>query len=159
MNKFLLKTSLLLIVSIFILGCSEEDKSSLYVKFTNNQASQYTINSIQLMDMGSASANEAKASELWSENIIKDNKTIAPGDSLFFTLDIPNGDYSQYRLGVIDDNGNSIMIHEQAGYEDGMKPSITHWGGDDRSVSVTVQKNTNSGLITITAYGDWVGID
>jgi len=158
MKKILLKTSFLLLILLLIVGCAE-DKSSLEVKFTNDSTSQYTISSIELMDMGSASAGESKASGVWSSNIIKDNKTIAPGESLFFTLDIPSGDYSQYRLGVIDDNGNSIMIHEQEGYQGGMEPTITHWGGDDRSVSVNIQKDQSSGLIVIRGFSDWVGIE
>jgi hypothetical protein len=160
MIKFFLKTSFLLLFIFILTGCSTSNEDdSLYVKFENPIENKYTINVIQLMDMGSASANESTPSGVWGENILLDGKVIAPNESVFFTLDIPNGDWSTYRLGIIDENGNSIMLHEQVGYIEGMQPSITHWGGDDRTVSVNIQKDQTTGIITINGYSDWVGID
>lgn len=112
------------------------------------------------MAMGDAGEANPTPSGEWSANILANGDTIAPGEFVFFTLEIPNLHWSQYRLGVLDETGNHIMLHEQPGYPgDAMAGSITHWGSDERSVSVTVIRDQDSGLITVSGYSDWAGID
>ena len=95
----------------------------------------------------------------WSGNILPDDKTVSPGEHLFFTLNIPTGHQSQFRLGVKDENGNRIMLHTQSGYSDiQLAGTITHWGSDERSVDVTVLRDQESDLIIISGYSDWAGI-
>ena len=147
------------------LSCSsptDSDKhDTLYVKFTNESTSAYTITNIQLQAMGKAGDSVATPSGVWSANILTDGKTIAPGAHEFFTLDIPNLHWSQYRLGVSDGSGGEIMLHEQEGYENEIifNPSITHWGSDERTVSVTIVSNPSTGVIYISGYSDFAGID
>lgn len=137
---------------------NDNEKETLYVKFGNDQASEYTISNIQLRARGDAGTTEEITPGEWGGNILKDGKTIAPGAYEFFTLEIPNLEWSEYRLGVLV-NGNEVMLHEQAGYTQGYQPSITHWGGDDRTTGVTIKYDQTSDLIYINGYSDWVGID
>ncbi len=158
----------LLIINLIFISCnsildskdSKNDPETLSVKFTNSSSSKFTITDIQLMAMGKSGEAESSPSGEWSENILTDDKTIAPGEFELFDLEIPKLHWSQYRLGVIDENGNHIMLHEQEGYSnDSMMGSITYWGSDERSVNVTVVRNSSTGLISISGYGDWAGID
>lgn len=110
--------------------------------------------------MGRADSENSTPIGEWSSNILPDGKTLAPGEYEFFTLDIPTLHFSQYRLGVTDENGNHVMLHEQQGYtSDQMLGQITHWGSDERSVDVTVARDPSSNLITVSGYSDWAGIE
>lgn len=141
-------------------GADPTETKGLYVKFMNSTGSEFTVTDIQLMPMGNAGADQSTPSGEWSENILTDGDTLAPGEHRFFTLDIPGGHWSQYRLGVYDTSGNRIMLHEQQGYpESAMLGSITHWGSDERSVVATVTRNAATGLISISGYSDWAGIE
>ncbi len=162
------KTSINLIVlfSIFSIGLvscdlltneKDEDPDTLYVKFTNSTESAYTITNIQLQAMGKA-GETAQPSGIWSDNILPAGTTLAPGEHTFFDLDIPNLHWSQYRLGVDDGQGNEIMMHEQQSYQQSELP-ITHWGSDDRSVSVTLVYNQYAQLIEWSGWSDFAGID
>ena len=161
--------NLLLIMSMFIviLSCDmgsdpDEDKpDELYIKFINNEASEYTITSIELMAMGKADEASSSPSGVWSDNILSEGQTIAPGSHRFFTLEIPNLHYCQYRLGVDNGQGFQIMLHLQDGYssESISPPTITHWGSDERTVGVTVVNSSYSDLIVISGWSDWAGID
>lgn len=168
LSKMIIKTliNLSIIPLIFFIvlwGCSsptDSDKEdNLYVKFINDVNSLYVITNIQLQAMGIAGDSVSTPSGTWSENILEDGKTIAPGNHEFFTLDIPNQRWSQYRLGVDDGNGNEIMFHLQEGYESQLTPSITHWGSAERTVSVHIIYDQPNDLIYITGYSDWAGID
>lgn len=137
---------------------NDDEVANLHVKFTNDSTSTpYTIINIQLQAMGVA-GEESTPSGVWSENILTDGKTIAPGESEFFDLEIPNLHWSQYRLGVNDGQGNEILLWEQTNYTQG-SGSITHWGSDDRTVSVTLRYDAGSGKIVISGWSDFAGID
>lgn len=156
------KLSLLLIfLSIGFISCeddSEKDNDSLYVKFENSSESEYTITGIQLLLMGKAGNQDDPVGE-FGDNILKDGKVIEPGGYEFFTLEIPNLQYAYYRLTVDDGAGNKILLHDQTGYENSFDGTITHWGGDDRTVKVAVKWNTMEDYIYIQSWSDWVGID
>jgi len=166
-NMNLIKPILsILILGVLVSGCdllSDPDKDekadNLYVKFYNNESSEYTITNIQLMTMGQAGEETSSPSGEWSDNILEDNQTVEPGEYVFFNLDIPNLHYCEYRLGVDTGDGAEVMLHLQDGYSEDSPPTITHWGGDDRTVRVTVVRNDYSGLIEINGWSDWVGID
>ena len=52
------------------------------------------------------------------------------------------------------------MLHEQEAYSGSpMLGSITHWGSDKRSVDVMVVRDQSAGIIVLTAYSDWAGIE
>lgn len=165
--KILLNTILISAIILLFSGCDsltdsedeEDKKDDLYVKFYNNPNSDYTIRTIELCPMGVAGDSTTRPAPEWSADILESGSIIAPGDYRFFTLDIPNLHYSQYRLGVDNGEGSEIMLHLQDGYVEDFPPTITHWGGDDRTVSVTVIKNESTGYIEINGWSDWVGID
>jgi hypothetical protein len=155
----------ILALSFFIVSCDsatdsdEPGNNTLYVKFTNSASSTYTITVIKHMDMGKAGETVPSPSGVWSDNILDTNKLV-PGASTFFTLPIPNLHYSECRYGVLDSSNNEIMLHEQPGYVSTISPStITHWGSDERTVSVTIQKSVFTDLIDVMGWSDWAGID
>jgi len=95
----------------------DEDKpEELYVKFLNEVYSEYTITSIELMDMGKYDEATSSPSGVWSDNILTNGQNIAPGEHKFFNLEIPNLHYSQYRLGVDNGQGVEIMLYLQESY-------------------------------------------
>lgn len=151
--------------SLFFTGCDlltdtddEEKNETLYVKFMNDSNSVYIISNIQLLPMGVA-GEESEPEGSWSENILTDGKTIAPGEHEFFNLPIKNMHWCTYRLGVQNGNGNDILLHEQEHTELVGEPPITHWGSDQRTVSVTVSHDESSDLIYISAWSDFAGIE
>ena len=159
--NFIFITSLALTIAGCDLGSDPDDKNDeLYVKFENDSSSVYTITSIELMAMGKAGEETSSPSGVWSDNILKGGTTIAPGEYHFFTLEIPNLHYSQYRLGVDNGDGTEIMLHLQEGYTPELSPpTITHWGSDDRTVGVYVVYSEYSDQIVINGWSDWAGID
>ena len=163
MNKSVLKSLfIILVLSIAISSCDEDsdnlEKDTLYVKFENNNSSEYAIIGIQLLQMGNAGTLDEPIGA-FGVNIIEDGVTIIPGGHAFFTLDISNLHYAYYRLTVDNGTGTNIFLHDQTNYEDSYDGTITHWGGDDRTVSVTIKTNENLDLIYIQSWSDMVGID
>jgi hypothetical protein len=153
----------LILIAATVISCdlstdpADETADTLYVKFSNEQASLFTISDIQLLDRGPVTAPTNAGT--WGTNILPEGHMLAPGDSTYFTLSIPTGHANQYRLGVIDSAGSRSMLHLQPGYpDDAMLGTITHWGSDQRSVTVTVAKDSYSGLIVISGYSDYAGM-
>ncbi|MCD6091459.1 MAG: hypothetical protein J7J72_08165 [Bacteroidales bacterium] len=130
---------------------------TLYVKFENASTSDYTITVIETRSRGISNGTDQPVGE-WGSNLLNGGLTLAPGASTFFTLDIPNLHWSEYRIGV-DNGGTLVMVqeNENAGVASGYP--ITHWGGDDRTVSITVRYDPNSDSIYVSGWSDWVGID
>ena len=164
MKNGITRSSLVAFLMLFAFsfsGCEktpkEEEEDGLYVKFMNETTSQYTITTIQIRPRGPV-VEEQTPTNNWGQNLLTNGETIAPGDHVFFTLDIPSSHWSEYRLGVDDGNGNEIMLHTQENYSSYELP-ITHWGGDTRTVSVTIVTDQYSGQIITSGYSDWVGID
>gem|GEM_PF-622394 len=157
--------TLLVGLSLLLVACDDDandpnsENNTLYVKFSNSSSSEFTITDIYHMDMGVAGLETPSPSGEWSANILTDGKTVAPGESVFFTLNIPNTHWSQCRFGVLDENTNHVFLHEQAGQESNVQAPITHWGSDERTVEVTIKRNTETYLIMVTAWSDWAGID
>ncbi len=167
-NNLFIKFLLIFMIFLVVLsgcdqltGTKEDEPETLYVKFINDSTSTHTITVIQLMAMGKSDNNSSIPDSVWSDNILKDGEKVAAGEHRFFTLEIPNLHYSVYRLGVDDGNGNEIMLHEQEGYEQEtpFTPTITHWGSDERTATVSIDFNNEKKVIYIAGYGDWAGIE
>lgn len=165
-QNLLSTVQLIILFSILLMGSvgcdllvNEDDSKTdlLHVMFSNDSSSTYTITSIQLQAMGKAD-QPAEPSGEWGENILPAGTRLAPGSYTFFDLEIPNLHWSQYRLGVDDGNGNNVILPEQPGYDQTELP-ITHWGSDDRTVSVTLVYNPYSKLIEWSGWTDFAGIE
>ena len=131
---------------------------TLYVKFVNDANSEYTITTIEIRSRG-ITQEAGQPTGDWGSNLLTGGLSLAPGESTFFTLPIPNTHWSEYRIYVNDDTGTTVLV----GYNDnvgvGSELPITHWGGDDRTVSVLVKYNASYDVIYISGWGDNVGID
>ena len=163
--KTFLNIALFMVLSISVFSaCSlitdpdDDKKDKLNVKFLNDSDSQYTITTIELQDMGVA-GETSEPSGTWGSNILNSGERIAPGDSVYFNLDIPQSHWSAYRLGVDRGDGTEVMLDEQPEYVPWTNPSITHWGSDDRTVSVHIRYDQYSGLIVIGSWSDFAGIE
>ena len=151
------------IVFIAFNGCNlldsndEKKEDRLYVKFYNDSTSEYTITSIELQAMGVAGEAEQPSGE-WSANVLSDGTEIEPGSFTYFYADIPGQHWSKYRISVKDSSGSITALHEQNGYTETELP-ITHWGSDERTVSITVVRSVFSNLIDVTQWMEWAGIE
>ena len=161
--KYFFKLFFLSTLFFLCSGCSSTNDSNdtkddtLYVKFINSAASEYTITSIQLQAMGQAGETTTPGGT-WSDNILKNGKTLIPGAFEFFTLDIPSLHYCIYRLGVDSGDGTEILLYEQDNYQ-GLEPTITHWGSDERTVEVTVIYDESYDQVLVNGWSDWSGIE
>ncbi len=150
------------ILLIGMLSCDEVEElkdETLYVKFENSASSEYTITSIRMLPMGKAGDAIPEPTGEFSSNILDPGQTIAPGAHVFMTLEIPNLHYAVYRVTVDDGTGSQVYLYDQPNYSSSYEGVITHWGGDDRTVSVTIVWDDYSNLIVATGWSDWVGID
>ncbi len=154
------------LVVLLFTGCSllsdqtDSDTSNatpFTVYFTNDSASAFPITSIELLPMGSYKT--PNNSGVWKKNILV-NDTLFPGEKVEFVLDIPSGQFSRYRLSVLDSLSREIKIHEQPNYIDStaLKGTITHWGSDIRTVEVTVSYDKVDNLIWVSGWNDMAGI-
>lgn len=93
-----------LVLFALLQGCSEKEtetpvtpNQSLYVKFFNDSRSVVSLYSLSVMNMGAVSSGKTslKPSDgAWSDNLLSNGTTIAPGGYVFFTLNIPSGHYA-----------------------------------------------------------------
>jgi len=162
-----MKTKLFPLISLILVffafsSCDKvtgEDSAddTLYVKFVNDANSEYTITTIEIRSRGITQEADQPIGE-WGSNLLTGGLTLAPGESTFFTLPIPNTHWSEYRIGV-DDGGTTVMVvgNDNVGVDSELP--ITHWGGDDRTVSVLVKYNATYNVIYISGWSDFVGID
>jgi len=154
-------TSLLILLLLIITACdtteTKDAHDSLYVKFINDSTSVTTITSIYVQPMGAASESKTPQGD-WSGNVLEANQTIAPGQSVNFTLPIPNLEWSRYRLGILNESGKEIMMDEQPNYPEGDLP-ITHWGSDERTVNVDIQKSYDGSIYVVRSWSECAGIE
>jgi len=156
---------MLVVLFIGITSCDEESdkddiliEDTLYVKFENSEASEYTITGIRLLVMGVAGNYDEPDGE-FSTNILESGTTIAPGGHVFLTLDIPGSYYAYYRVTIDDGSGNQVYLFSQPNYGKSYDGVITHWGSDERTVSVTIVWDDYSDLINASGWSDFAGID
>ncbi|HPD95741.1 MAG: hypothetical protein H6537_02880 [Bacteroidales bacterium] len=159
--------SLLLMIALFLTGTiacdslfntDDDSTDSLYVKFCNDKESTYTITSLEIRNRGKVDSNEDPVQD-WSENYLKNGETLAPGDSIYFTLNLPSGEWAEYRIGVDNGNGSQVMLYDQENYDGLTDLPITHWGSDERTVSVTILFDQYSNVVSVKGWSDWAGID
>ena len=148
-------------------GCEDDENDpqipvteTLDVKFINDSRSVVTITYISIRQMGAVptvKSIEKAANDDWSANLLTNGSRLAPGESQRFSLNIPSGHYAHYRLGIDKGDGTEIMLFEQPGTQDDYPP-ITHWGGHDRTVSVTIYKHESSDTYYVAGWSDFAGI-
>jgi hypothetical protein len=136
----------------------DSKNDSLYVKFTNESASLYTITTLETRNRGAVDSGD-EPSSTWSDNILQGGQRLAPGESIFFTLKLPSGEWAEYRLGVDDGTGREVMLYDQPNYDGFRDLPITHWGSDERTVSVTITYDEATRTISVTGWSDWSGIE
>lgn len=159
--------TMLFAVILTTTGCEKEKDDpqipvteTLLVKFFNDSRSVVTITHISIKHMGAVQTPkraEITTVDEWSANLLTNGNRLAPGDFQLFTIDIPSGHYANYRLGIDKGDGTEIMLFDQPGVQDEYPP-ITHWGGHDRTVSVTIYKNESSDTYYIAGWSDFTGI-
>ena len=142
-------------------GCEKDEEETtppveemLHVEYINEASSQFSITVIQLRPHGVAGTADSPPIGDWTSNILPAGTVLAPGDMHIMDLPIPNTYWSEYRLGVIDADGNEIMLHEQEGWPEQDGPPITHWGGDKRQVYTLLSFNESTDMIYIQGWGD-----
>lgn len=167
MNKVKTFHLIVLLTIVSFSGCElmggdenpeENTEGQLYVKFENSSESEYTITSIQILDMGVAGTLEDPTGN-FSANLLEEGKVIAPGSFIFLYMDIPNSHYAYCRLGVDDGTGNQIILTEQENYANLYEGTITHWGSDERTVTPTIVTNTYNTQIYVRGWAEWAGIE
>ncbi|NPD47665.1 MULTISPECIES: hypothetical protein [unclassified Lentimicrobium] len=161
------KIFLILMLPAFLLlssmsGCEKDEgdepvvtNSILHVEFANDENSEVSITIVEMRPHGNAGEADAGPIGDWTGNILPTGTVLAPGQSVNMDLSIPNLYWNEYRLGILLDDGTTIMLHEQEGWNNETGPPITHWGSDSRRVNVTVQYHEESGNYYIRGWGDW----
>ncbi|QKG79477.1 hypothetical protein [Tenuifilum thalassicum] len=136
----------------------ETTNDSLYVKFINDSASLYTITTIEIRNRGAVDGSQEPIGT-WSSNVLQAGQKLVPGESTYFTLKLPNGEWAEYRLGVDGGTGNEVMLYDQPNYNGFRDLPITHWGSDERTVSVAITYDETTNTISVTGWSDWSGIE
>lgn len=165
---------LLLIITVFLMcACDEEDNKTtnnpddlpkgdrynLFVKFINDSFSKYSITSLQYLNLGPVTSGMNPQGDL-SDNLLKPNQVLKPGDHTFFFVKIPRQYWALCKIGVYDSvSQKTIIINDQPGFPDyWIKPTITHWGSDERTIEVRLEYSTYDQMIVPMHWGDYSGI-
>ncbi len=142
-------------------GCDKDEAEDpvepndvLHVEFRNDSDSDVSITILQIRPHGNAGEPDSGPTGDWTGNIFPAGTVLASGQSVNIDLSIPNLYWSEYRLGILLDDGTTFMLHEQEGWNDQTGPPITHWGSDSRMVYVTVKYNEDIGIYVIRGWGD-----
>jgi len=158
--KFFFTSLFIIILTISFAGCDilnkdddEKDNppATLHVYYTNRAESAATITSIITQPMGEAGSMDGDPVGDWSSDILASGQSIAPGQTVEFTLQIPNLHWVRYRLAVDNGNGGELWLHEQENYTLGNIP-MTHWGSDERDVYIEIRYSNNR--YSVGAWGD-----
>ena len=155
--------SIFLGFSILLYGCNlldpegdEDSADDLYVQFNNSAASSYTITCIELLAIGRADETPSPSGE-WTSNKLEGIGEIAPGGQQYFHAKIPRQHRCYYRLGIKNGDGSTLMLTEQTHYVSDVYPTLTHWGSDDRTVTVTIVDDSYNDLIYINGWQSYSG--
>lgn len=142
-------------------GCEKEETEEpvitndiLHVEFQNSEQSDVSITIVEMRAHGNAGEPDEGPIGEWTDNILPTGTVLAPGQSVFMDLRIPNLYWNEYRLGIQLEDGSTIMLHEQEGWIEHTGPPITHWGSHSRMVYVTVKYDDQSGFYHIRGWGD-----
>jgi hypothetical protein len=154
MKSIIIKTgffAFLFAIAFSFSGCEEKEKEeTLYVKFCNESASHFAITSIEVRPRGKVGEDQTPTNN-WGSNLLTGGAKIEPGGHVFFTLAIPSLHWSEYRLKVDMGDGEIVAVEY-----DGLP--ITHWGGDDRTVGVTVVLHEPTNKPIVLGWSDNAGI-
>ncbi len=161
-SKLLFYTALMVVATTMTVSCEDVDNSktndSLKVKFINSNESTYTITTLQVRNRGSVD-QQLTPTAPWSANVLKNGERIAPGEHIIFTLDLPEGQWAEYRLGVDNGSGEEVMLYDQPDYDGFTNLPITHSGINERTVSVTITYKSSNQTIIVSGWLDIAGID
>ena len=126
----------------------------LSVQFFNDAHSDYTITTIEIRSRGLIGEEDQLRGE-WESNLLSGGLSLDPGFSTSFNLNIPSLEWSEYRIGVDDGNGNAVMVgtDEVVGVQ-GALP-ISHVGSNNRTVSVVVKYDADNDVIYISSWSDF----
>jgi hypothetical protein len=150
-SKLLILLSIALLLSVFY-SCEKEETDKLDVRFQNEAASEYTITRLEIRQRGSVNKNQLPT-DSWSENLLKNGISLAPGNQINLTLSIPEGHWAEYRVWV-DNDGTELMLYDQPNYSGFRDLPITHWGSDSRYVSVIIKYNISNDQIEVVGWTD-----
>jgi|YNPMSStandDraft_1061717.scaffolds.fasta_scaffold00016_63 hypothetical protein len=165
---------LFIIIALLMIACDEDDdkptnnpddppkgdRYNLYVKFINSQSSKYNITSLQYINLGPVTSGMNPQGD-WSENLLKANQILKPGEHTFFFVKIPRQYWALCKIGVYDSlSQKTIIINDQPGFADyWIKPTITHWGSDERTVEVSLEYSNYDKMIVPMYWSDVSGIN
>ena len=126
----------------------------LSVQFFNDANSDYSIKTVEIRSRGLIGEDNQEIGD-WGGNLLTGGLVLDPESSTTFTLDIPTSEWSEYRIGVDDGNGNTVMaLTDQVVGIQGSLP-ISHWGSDNRTVSVVVKYDAANDVIYISSWSDF----
>lgn len=158
-----MKRSTFLFISTFVFlfaftACTKDPvepiDDPLSVQFFNDANSDYTITTIEIRSRGLIGEEDQRIGD-WESNLLSGGLTLDPGSSTSFNLNIPSSEWSEYRIGVDDGNGNTVMVgtDEVVGTQ-GPLP-ISHVGSNNRTVSVVVKYDAANDVIYISSWSDF----
>lgn len=160
--KLFFYTALMAMALTLIVGCEDAEdpktKGTLRVKFINDAESTYTITTLQVRNRGPID-QQLTPTEPWSANLLKNGERVAPGEHIIFTIDLPQEQWAEYRLGVDNGSGTEVMLYDQPGYDGFTNLPITHSGINERTVSVTITFKSSNQTITVSGWLDMAGIE
>ncbi len=156
-KKIIFVISLILVLFAFN-GCKKADETPidnpLQVKFVNDANSDFTINTIEIRSRGEIGV-ENQAAGSWGNNLLTGGLSLHPGAFTDFSLNIPNLQWSEYRIGVIDGNGQSVMVSTSGDLGVQGALPISHWGSDSRTVSLVVKYDESTDRIYVSSWSDF----
>ncbi len=153
--------SLFLVGIIFMftfLACTKNTEEliddPLNVQFFNDSNSDFTIKVIEVRSRGLIGEENQEMGD-WGNNLLTGDLILDPGSSTSFVLNIPTYEWSEYRIGVIDGNGNTEMVlpNPLIGVQ-GTLP-ISHLESNDRKVSIEVKYDESKDAIYIASWSDF----
>lgn len=154
-NKFFLGIVILLFIFSACAKKAEEPIADpLSVQFFNDANSDYSINTIEIRSRGTIGDDNQNIGA-WGSNLLTGGLILDPGSSTTFTLDIPNLEWSEYRISVDDGNGNTVLVSTNQTFGIQGALPISHVGSNNRTVSVEVKYNANQDGIYISSWSDF----
>jgi hypothetical protein len=132
----------------------EPIEDPLSVQFFNDANSDYSITTIEIRSRGLI-GEEDQVIGTWESNLLSGGLVLDPGSSTSFNLDIPSLEWGEYRIGVDDGNGNTVMVMTDQGVGIQGALPISHVGSNNRTVSVVVKYDTDNDIIYISSWSDF----
>lgn len=128
----------------------------LRVKFENDESSPFSISGIYTLNMGVA-GELPEPNGQYGDNVLGDSISVAPGEHIFFTLDIPNLHFAYCQIAIEKDD-TTIRLSDQVGYTNTSDGTFTHWGSHDRTVTATLDYRADIDRVVVW-WSEWAGIE